>query len=558
MKNILLPFFLAPLLFPLAAHAQTHIPDAGQILRETRPAPPPDERRPPEPDIEQSEDLPLSLPDDQSLRVDAFRFEGAECIAEDVLQAAIADYRGRALSMADIEAAAERITALYRERGYLVARAWVPRQDASGGTLTIRIIVGKYGKRTLRNTSRVRDSQIEGHFAALEDGAAVRRDELERAMLLVSDLPGAAMPKVRLAPGEAAGSADVDIEIAADEPYSAYAIADNHGSRYTGKTRLSLGASWHSPLRLGDTLEFAGTGTEAGRLLSGRLAYAAPLGSGGLRGELAVSRAVYELGDIYAALDAEGVADSLELALSYPLRRTRSHNLTARLDMAGRRMRDEIGLFEQKTTRRLYAATFGLNYDSHSQIAGRAAYFSASGSLTAGRLDIEEAEMKAANRAGADTVGAYGRVNLTLGGQVALGERLSLSATLSAQQSIGRNLDTSEQLLVSGTQGVVAWREIASGDKGWLASLELRHTLPAPAGVRHSVSVFADAARVRPHDGSYTTEDEVAVAGAGIGYRIAWRNLFAHARWAHALGARPDALAGDDRSRFMLQAGVTF
>ena len=41
--------------------------------------------------------------------------------------------------------------------------------------------------------------------------------------------------KVRVAPGEAAGSADVDIEIEAGEPCSAYAIVDNHGSRHTAK-----------------------------------------------------------------------------------------------------------------------------------------------------------------------------------------------------------------------------------------------------------------------------------------------------------------------------------
>ena len=81
-----------------------------------------------------------------------------------------------------------RVTALYRSRGYLVARAYVPRQDASTGTLTIRVLVGQYGKVSVRNSSLVNDARIEGYFSRLGQGNAVHRDDLERAMLLVGDV----------------------------------------------------------------------------------------------------------------------------------------------------------------------------------------------------------------------------------------------------------------------------------------------------------------------------------------------------------------------------------
>jgi len=102
-----------PALLSAAAHAQSLPPiDAGKALQENKPALPPVEKKAPEPVIEQSEPPPLTLPANQTLTVNAFHFEGAEFIPEAELQAAVASYKGRALSMTDIQAAADRITVL--------------------------------------------------------------------------------------------------------------------------------------------------------------------------------------------------------------------------------------------------------------------------------------------------------------------------------------------------------------------------------------------------------------------------------------------------------------
>src|SRR5262245_8740259 len=133
---------LACALLPVATVAQTPPPiDAGKAAQETKPALPPTQKKPPEPVIVQPEDRPLSLPAGQTLTVNAFKFEGASFIDEADLQEAVAAYKGKALPMAEIQAAADRVTALYRSRGYMVARAYVPRQDATSGTLTLRVVV---------------------------------------------------------------------------------------------------------------------------------------------------------------------------------------------------------------------------------------------------------------------------------------------------------------------------------------------------------------------------------------------------------------------------------
>lgn len=550
---------LAPTLLWATAQAQTSAApvDAGKALQESRPALPPAPRKPLAPQIDQQEDTPLALPPGQTLKVLTFRFDGAEFIAEADLQAVVAPFTGRALSMAEINTAADRITALYRSRGYLVARAYVPRQNASGGTLTLRIVIGRYGKVTLRNQSSVRDAQLGGYFAALAD-RPITRDELERAMLLVGELPGATLPKVSMAPGEAAGTSDLDIVVDQGRRYGGYATLDNHGSRYTGRNRLSVGASLYSPFHLGDTLDFSGMGSDGAGLRSGRLAYSAPLGSHGLRGELALGSTRYTLGDSYASLDAHGQARTVETSLFYPVRRTRQQTLTATLGFVDRELRDELRSAGQRTTRHLRAATAGLAQERYGTLFGRDAYASLSGSLTVGRLDIDEPDMKAANQAGANSVGRYGRASLSASGRIALTDTLSASASMSVQRAIHRNLDSSEQFSISGTRGVTAYREAISGDNGHLLHLELRHTLPAIADMTQALSLVADAGQISLHDASYAAADRVDLSDVGLGYSLSWRTLFVQAQVALVTGQRPVSLPRDGRVRGLLQAGAVF
>lgn len=548
---------LVPVLLGGAAHAQVTPPpvDAGKAIQQTRPALPPADKRAPEPIVVQPQDQPLTLPAGQTLTVTAFRFEGSDAIPEVELQGAVNEYKGRALTLAEIEAAAGRITEIYRIRGYLVARAYVPRQDASGGTLTIRVVTGKYGQVNLQNGSLVDALVIAAYFSSLKPGQPVTREELERAMLLVGDLPGATLPKVNIAPGSEPETSDFNVEIPPGPRFNGFVLADNYGSRLTGRNRLSLGASVNSPAGRGDKLDFSGLASNGADLLNGRVAYSIPLGGSGLRGELAIGRTTYELGDIYLPLDAKGTADSVEANFSLPLRRSRTDNLNATLGLVARELRDEINSVSQVTNKKAYAATLGLTQERYGDVGGHDYYFTATGSITWGRLDIDDPAMRAANQAGVNSVGNYGRFNLSVAGRYSLTEALSTSATLSAQRSLNRNLDSSEQLSISGSRGVMAYESAVSGDDGYLLNAELRYALPALGQARQSVSAFLDTGRISLHNGSFTTVDGVRLSDVGLGYSLAWRTWFARAQVARIVGSRPPSVPDYGRTRLLLQLG---
>ena len=85
----------------------------------------------------------------------------------------------------------------------------------------------------------------------------------------------------------------------------------------------------------------------------------------------------------------------------------------------------------------------------------------------------------------------------------------------------------------------------------------LRNALPGFAGVEHSVAVFLDSAEARTQK-PYTATAKVRLADAGLGYNLTYKTLFARARWASAIGHQDPLVVGDGRSRFLLQAGMTF
>lgn len=570
------PRNLLPTLIAMAAHlacagawAQTAAPSppvpfgAGDALRqaqplrpETRPAPPAAPRivEPPAP--------PLSLAEGQTLAVREFRFEGTEEVPEAELQALVAPYRGQTLSMARINEVAAQVTALYRSRGWLVARAYVPRQDASAGTLLIRVQVGRYGRFTLRNASLVGDRLLEGVAASLAAGqAAVSRAALERAMLTISDMPGAQLPRLTVGAGQAPGSADFLLDVPAGPRWGGWLVADNLGSAYTGKNRLSGGVELNSPLGQADKLTLSGMAAEGGRLDNGRLAYAAALAANGLRGELAWSKTTYELGGAYADLAAQGSARSLEAALSYPLLRSRERNLHLGLGLAARRLRDDIGAESSSVRKRSTAGTLGLRHEDWRGLAGLPGQTTASGALVIGQLDFDDPAQEALNRGGANTAGRYAYLKLAATAQLELAPAWSLRAGASVQKSLDRNLDPSEQMNIAGPEGVRAYRETVSGDNGYLLSAQLRCALPAAGlaeGFSHALGVFGDLGRVYLQHGGYSSAAGARLSDVGLGYHLQHRSLSGSLQVAHAVGAQPDSARDHGRTRVLLQAGLSF
>ncbi len=596
--------FQAALLAMLAAtpsaQAQTAVPGGGiggavRTTQESQQAAPRAVNAPPV--LPQVTEPLLRLKDKETLFVRHFEFIAPPgLVGEAAVQAILVPYENRKLTLTQIYTAADEITTLYRSAGFLVAKAYVPAQDARRGVLEIKILPGEFGSVTVKNASPVRDDFLQGviDHALHADSCAnnpyaepgvppignlfnfsgicstgtpyIRKDELERAMLLVNDLPGAGTPSIAIEPGRQPGTSDFLFDVPEGRRVNGYLLGDNYGSPWTGRDRLSAGLDINSPLGYGDRLSGYGIVSEKTHLVNGRVAYSFPIGYDGVRGEIAGFRTTYVLGGAFAGLGATGTANGGSATVSYAIRRTREDSIYVSGNFTYKGLDDKTqGV--SFASRTIPLGTLALSRDTLGFLPFTTLPLTTSTSLsfTAGNVNFADPAQNAANVAGANTAGTYERINLSFQAVLALNEEWSLSANLKAQKALSRNLDTSEQMTLTGFWGVRSYDEGLSADSGFVATPELKYALPSIYDYRHSVGLFTDIAAGWLYNGAYTTTQRsfTELNDVGLGYYATYeyspgRMLLVKAQVAHTYGAEDGAGTYNRKTKGLVQVGFTF
>ena len=309
----------------------------------------------------------------------------------------------------------------------------------------------------------------------------------------------------------------------------------------------------NSPLGYGEKL-LANILASDEKMVYGRAGVQVPVGAGGLTVGAGVNHSQYELGDTYKDLDAVGNSDTFEINAKYPLVRTVPFNLYLQGTAEQRKLHDDIRSTQTVTDKQSKVASVSLLADWQDNTFGKQAQSQASVTVTGGKLAIDSEDAAAIDAKGANTTGNYSKVGISLSRQQAIADKLSLTAQVRGQWA-SKNLDSSEKFSLGGANGVRAYPSgEASGDSGWLASLELRYAV-IPQMV---VSVFYDAGSVTVNTNPYlTTDNKKSLAGAGIGLSgeyeaFNWRTTLA---WRNG---DPSTAEPDKKPRFWVQAGWRF
>jgi hemolysin activation/secretion protein len=457
-----------------AAVAQTVpvAPDAGQTMRELQPqlALPVPQAVPPL----RVEGAPAGAnADDARFLVRSFQISGNAAIPTAGLQALLADLVGGQQSLVELNAAVARITAYYRERGYAVARAYLPAQEIKDGVVAINILEGRIDQRRLRNQSRLSDERVNAYLDQIKDGDVIRSAQVDRGLLLLNDMPGVGSARATLQPGASVGTSDLLVELNPAAPYAGNVSLDNYGNRFTGQYRLGGALYINSPLNIGDQLAFNGL-TSDQDLTYARLAYQLPVGSDGLRMGAAYFETRYRLGKEFVALDAHGKATSGSVFAIYPFIRSQLSNLSGTFTWEQKRLTDRVDATATVTDKAVRLANLGLSA-SHQDTFGGGGISSLDLSAARGRLEIKSPGALAIDAASAQSNGAYTRLSYSAARLQRLSRSNLLSFALSGQRA-SKNLDSSEKFSLGGANGVRAYPQGEGiGDEGYLASLELRH-----------------------------------------------------------------------------------
>lgn len=476
------------------------------------------------------------------------QFVGATGVPESELQAAVADRIGTSVTFADLEQLAARAAAVYQQRGFSLVQAFVPVQEVVDGVVKITISEGVLGNVSIEvaEGTPVARERVAKTLAVLEPGKPLNGQQYERAMLLLSDLPGI-KPQSAIAAGAVSGTTDLTVQVSERDRLQYGLEVDNYGTRDSGRTRITGSLRWASPFERGDNFDVRVMLAEGMHTVFGRISYETPVGYRGLRIGGGLARVQYELGGPFAPLEPTGVGNVADLSFSYPIIRQRSTNLFVRGVMDNKDLTDRFEAVGFETRKRIRGVGLGMSFEKRDKFLG-GGYTSANGLFYRGNLDIKDATSEAFDNPpfGYDTEGSFGKVSLQLARLQYLAPKFSLFLGTGMQRA-SKNLDAYEKLSLGGPKAVRAY---ATGevlvDDGWLATMELRYAATPEA----TVFAFYDAARgdffhdPRPFD-VFTSR---SLRGYGLGlnwskpgkvtvnFSIAWR------------GTDPGVTDGGDRN----------
>lgn len=494
-------------------------PGAGDLLQQVRPPVVPS-KTPAAPslrlDAAQVKDNPSAV----SFELRRIRITGNTVFDEPVLHALVQELEGRTVTLQQVGEAVARITRYYQSHGYPFSRALIPAQSIQQGELTVKVLEARYGDVRLGgNTSPVSSDLLRNVLARLKPGAPVADATLDRALLLLSDLPEVSVG-ASASPGAEPGTTNLDVQASSLATPHLSVSLDNYGSRFTGRARASAAGSLFNPLHHGDTLSLALLTSGSGMRYA-RASYDILLGGFGTHAGAAYSAVRYRLGEEAGSLDAHGSAGVSSVWLRHPVLRGRTANVYATLELDQKRLRDEIGLTGINTRRHIGSANASLSGDAQWLPGDALSWWSLT--LSTGRVGFDDAAASLADQAGAQTRGTFAKWNLNASHQQRLTAGGALYAAVSVQAT-NANLDPAEKLSLGGPYSVRAYDSGAlSGDSGGTATVEWRQALGDLAGGQLQLQGFFDIAHVRINHRPWALADNGAtIRGAGAG--LSWRS----------------------------------
>lgn len=245
--------------------------------------------------------------------------------------------RERGITLGMIETVADTITQYYRERGFILAKAYIPQQRVRDGVVNLTVLMGNLGEVRVENNQRYNDRTVERIFDGVLD-KPVKAGVIEERLFFVNDLPGL-RARGFFEPGRQVGDSRMVVNVTDERWFDANVRVDNHGSESSGEYRLYGDFYWHNPLGIGDQFQVGVLNSyEPDNSLYGMFRYRVPAYFTRLNFSVGASNNDFVVGqsrseDIDTA-NISGKSGVVDAAFDYQFLRTRLRNRSLHLKWA--------------------------------------------------------------------------------------------------------------------------------------------------------------------------------------------------------------------------------
>jgi hemolysin activation/secretion protein len=459
-----------------------------------------------EPLTQPEAEKPAAKPAPEAIRflVRAIEFTPSEILSKNELEAIARDYRGKQLSLVDLQELAERVNALYRAKGVVTARAVIPPQDISEGTVRVRLVEGRLGRISIEGNQTTSEGYVKWRLGR-EPGTLVDLKELERELIRFNRTTDAQL-RAQLLPGETFGTTDLNLKLSEPPRHDLRLFLDNSGTESTGEWRRGLAYLNRSVFGWRDDLSLSATNADG--VDSYSAAYGVPFNRWGGRARYGFYKDYTEVkyGPL-ATLDITGEAEAHVVSLRQPAYVAQAMQVDITGGYTKRQSETWIsGVFLEGTK------TETVNLGGELQAADKKGFWLAGYSITAGHAVVTSKSRYTIGR------GSLRRTYELGGGWSARG-------LLGFQHTGDKLVPPSEQIYIGG-EGSVRGYPVAvfSGYRGTTVNLELHHPLfTADGGGEAQIATtgffFADYGYVkpfRPPNSTLRGYEELSSIGWGI------------------------------------------
>ena len=299
--------------------------------------------------------------------------EGNTVIATETLEKLTKQYKDRELTLEEMSELTDLITMTYQEKGYILARAYLPEQEITDGILKISIAEGKIGKIKVAGYTHYKSDVIKRYFEQQQQLGVVKESLLEKGLLLSSDTPNVKTTVV-LKEGEKPGLVDVILDT---KDTSTLTLGvdmsvdyNNFGSDITGEKRFgtAIGFTDHLfgsrlDLRLVSGESYANSG-----LISTQ--WTLPVNSYGTKISLNYLHANYAVGQELADLNMQGRSQYYGAQISHPVIKKKNMNFNFSLGWTYKFNKNLI-LNQDRSLDEAREYFVSFNYDSLDRFLGK-------------------------------------------------------------------------------------------------------------------------------------------------------------------------------------------
>ena len=431
----------------------------------------------------------------------------SEILTREQIQAVTESYVGKQITLKDLREMAEKITNLYRDKGFMTCGAVLPPQRIHDGVVEIRLIEGKTGKVTLTGNRFTRDKYILNRMG-LKPGEVANTDKLNRDLRWFQGTNDLQL-RVVMKPGAGEGTTDYDIMAFEPTNQSVTLYVDNDGYETSGRWRAGIFYNMKSVTGNRDSLRAHFIGSRGTKAWS--LGYSVPISKKGMRLDLDYSGNKTKVikGEMNH-LGVEGKSNAFSLTWRMPFHVTEHSRHEAGLQYVHQTAKTELGRGTDQVVpwvddriQRVIPYVSFTHYGNSSVLYHKHSF------VWARRRDIDGAS---------DTAALY---RLSSFWQKRNKNGQFWQARLDGQLGSDDNLAASDRFFIGGVNSVRGYEEgFIGGGRGLSAGIE--YHVPLDKAKHFFVYPFFDWGTV----GGFAAPEHHTLMSAGIGIEARYKHLY--------------------------------